>query len=134
MSRQNWQLHPQLARDCHRLGRLGSAQLLLHRNAALHWFILVPETDALDLLDLPIASREQLMADAAIVANFLKTGLDYPRVNVGALGLLVPQLHLHVIGRREGDPCWPQPVWGNLGGDARYSDDDLGELRSRLTL
>jgi diadenosine tetraphosphate (Ap4A) HIT family hydrolase len=132
MFRDDWQLHPQLAKDCHLLGQLGSVHLLLHRNAALHWFILVPETDALDLLDLPPGPRESLLQNAAQVAEFLKTALNYSRVNVGALGLLVPQLHLHVVGRREDDPCWPQPVWGNLGGEARYSDHEILELRSRL--
>lgn len=132
MTGSDWQLHPRLAADCHILGRLPSAQLLLQRNAALHWFILVPETAALDLLDLPAGPLEQLMGDAARIARFLKQELAYPRVNVGALGLLVPQLHLHVIGRREDDPCWPAPVWGRLGGDARYSDADLDALRARL--
>jgi diadenosine tetraphosphate (Ap4A) HIT family hydrolase len=55
-----------------------------------------------------------------------------PRVNVGALGLLVPQLHLHVIGRREGDPCWPAPVWGNLEAGGSYDDAALKTLRELL--
>ncbi len=117
-----WQLHPQLAADCHYLGRGDAAHLLLHRNASLPWFILVPETDALDLLDLPRSRREALLEQAAGVGAYVKAELGYPRVNVGALGLLVPQLHLHVIGRREGDPCWPAPVWGNLKSEACYDE------------
>jgi diadenosine tetraphosphate (Ap4A) HIT family hydrolase len=127
-------LHPTLAADCHVLGCLASAHLLLHRNAALHWFILVPETAVIDLLDLPAQERDALMRDAASVARVLKDDLAYPRVNVGSLGLVVPQLHLHVVGRREGDPCWPAPVWGNLPAGAQYTVDDLQELRGKLAL
>jgi diadenosine tetraphosphate (Ap4A) HIT family hydrolase len=125
-------LHPTLAADCHVLGERDGVHLLLHRNAALHWFILVPETDALDLLDLPPPQRNRVLDYAARIAAILKGPLDYPRVNVGALGLLVPQLHLHVIGRREGDPCWPAPVWGNLEAGGSYDDAALKTLRELL--
>lgn len=133
MSTSGWTLHPQLATDCHPLGRLGSSQLLLHRNAALHWFILVPETDHLDLLDLPPSLRKELLDDAALVGEYLKDTLAYPRVNVGALGLLVPQLHLHVVGRRESDPCWPAPVWGNLPTGPEYNADEVDALRKAFS-
>ena len=128
----HWELHPTLAGDCHYLGTLNAAHLLLHRNAALHWFILVPETSELDLLDLPAAERNALMSDAAIISDFLKSELHYARVNVGALGLVVPQLHLHVVGRRDGDPCWPAPVWGNLDSGAAYSPDALSQLHAAI--
>lgn len=127
-----WQLHPTLAADCHVLGRMGDSHLLLHRNASLHWFILVPETDALDLVDLPAEACHALMDNAAEIGEVLKHALGYPRVNIGALGLLVPQLHLHVIGRRESDPCWPGPVWGALPPGAEYSDSALVELNGLL--
>jgi diadenosine tetraphosphate (Ap4A) HIT family hydrolase len=127
-----WQLHANLARDCHVLGRLEEHWLLLHRNASLHWFILVPQTRVLDLLDLPSVERELLLASAAQIGQLLKARLGYPRVNVGALGLLVPQLHLHVIGRREGDPCWPGPVWGALPPGPAYDDAALADIRQML--
>jgi diadenosine tetraphosphate (Ap4A) HIT family hydrolase len=95
----------------------------------MHWFILVPETTALDLLDLPQYQREALLDDATRVSAFVKAELEYPRVNVGALGLLVPQLHLHVIGREEGDACWPAPVWGNLIEEQHYTEEQLEQLR-----
>ena len=123
-------LHPTLQADCHDLGRRRAARLLLHRNASLHWFILVPETHCLDLLDLPDGQRGELLGAAAAVSRYLKDELGYPRVNVGALGLVVPQLHLHVIGRREGDPCWPAPVWGNLPPGPAYSEADVARLRA----
>jgi diadenosine tetraphosphate (Ap4A) HIT family hydrolase len=133
-SSKHWQLHPTLARDCHLVGRLSSAELLLHRNAALHWFILVPHTDTVDLLDLPANERDGLLSEASRISRYLKQTLGYPRVNVGALGLVVPQLHLHVIGRREDDPCWPAPVWGNLETSAEYATAQVEQVRDELSL
>jgi len=132
VSHSTWQLHPTLAADCHRLGRLPASWLLLHRNATLHWLILVPETGALDLLDLAPAQREALFEDASRVSRFLKCDLAYTRVNVGALGLVVPQLHLHVIGRRDSDPCWPGPVWGALPPGPAYRPGELARLTAAL--
>lgn len=132
MATDPWKLHPTLAADCHVLGRVPSAWLLLHRNAALHWFMLVPECACLDLFDLPATARHALLGDGARIAEVLKSAFGYPRVNVGALGLVVPQLHLHVIGRRESDPCWPAPVWGKLPPGAHYSDTALAEILRHL--
>jgi diadenosine tetraphosphate (Ap4A) HIT family hydrolase len=124
----DFRLHPRLLDDCHRLGRLPSSHLLLHRNAALPWFILVPETRVADLLDLPQSQRVAVIDDAAAISSFIKEGLGYPKVNFGAIGNLVPQLHLHVIGRRPGDCCWPAPVWGHLADEAEYAPGQLAEL------
>lgn len=125
-------LHPRLAADCHTLGRSGDAWLLLSREAALHWFLLVPDTDCSDLLDMPVAARDALLQTAADLSAVLKGPLDYPKVNLGALGNVVPQLHLHVLGRRPGDFCWPDPVWGRAGPGSVYSDDALKALRQLL--
>lgn len=125
-------LHPRLAADCHQLGRAGDARLLLSREASLHWFLLVPETDCVDLLDMPAAARDALVQTAADVSALLKGSLGYPKVNVGALGNVVPQLHLHVVGRRPGDFCWPDPVWGRPGTGSVYSEESLQTLRQLL--
>lgn len=125
-------IHPRLLDDCHRLGRLPNSHLLLHRNAVLPWFILVPETGAADLLDLPRSLRVAVMDEAAAISRFVKQELDYPKINFGAIGNLVPQLHLHVIGRRPGDCCWPAPVWGHLGDEAEYGTGHLADLSRRL--
>ena len=125
-------LHPRLAADSHCLGALRSALLLLHREAALHWFILVPATDREELTDLPRRQREGLLDDASALAEFLKAECAYPKVNVGALGNVVPQLHLHVLGRRPGDCCWPDPVWGRPLPGQVWSGDALQALIRRL--
>ncbi|AUB83353.1 HIT family protein [Candidatus Thiodictyon syntrophicum] len=118
-------IHPQLLTDCHRLGRLPATHLLLHRNAAVPWFILVPETTLANLLDLPTGQREAVLADCKRVSDFLTGTLACPRVNVAWIGNLVPQLHVHVVGRDPGDACWPRPVWGHL---ERVRDYRPGEV------
>jgi diadenosine tetraphosphate (Ap4A) HIT family hydrolase len=129
----NAELHPQLLADSHLLGRMPSGHLLLSRNSSLHWFILVPETDREDVLDLPPALLQQVMADCQSVSQVLKQHLGYPKVNFAGLGNVVPQMHLHIIGRREGDACWPQPVWGNLPATADWSPESVAELTQMLT-
>jgi diadenosine tetraphosphate (Ap4A) HIT family hydrolase len=113
-------IHERLLTDCHRLGRLPATHLLLHRNAALPWLILVPETGLDNLLDLPPGEREAVLADCARVCDYLRGPLGCPKVNVAWIGNLVPQLHIHLIGRRPGDACWPLPVWGHLARSLDY--------------
>jgi diadenosine tetraphosphate (Ap4A) HIT family hydrolase len=125
-------IHPQLLDDCHYLGSLPATEVLLHRNASLPWFILVPETRMQDFLDLPDEHREAVSADCALVSRFIKEVLGFGKVNFAGLGNVVPQLHLHIIGRTTVDPCWPQPVWGNLEDSEAYSRDQVLDWQSAL--
>jgi diadenosine tetraphosphate (Ap4A) HIT family hydrolase len=128
----DFSLHPQLLADCHPLGRLSASHLLLHRNAAVTWLILVPETDLDNLLDLPIAQRDGVLADCTRVSDYLTTVLCCPKVNVAWIGNLVPQLHIHVVGRSPTDPCWPMPVWGHLTEVCDYTSDEVDAIRAGL--
>lgn len=128
----DFELHPQLATDCHQLGRLGEAQLLLNRNAAVPWLILVPEVAQQELLELPAERQAELLADCSRLGAFIKRRFGCPKLNFAALGNVVPQLHLHVIGRRSDDACWPAPVWGHLQASASYSAVEVERLRSAL--
>lgn len=109
-------VHPRLLADCHRLRRFALSHVLLHRNAGLPWLILVPEVGAeiAELHELDAAQRRALDEELDAVARFLKQGLGAHKINVAAIGNIVPQLHVHVVGRRRDDPCWPGVVWGNL--------------------
>lgn len=113
-------IHTQLLNDCYYLGRLPATEVLLHRNASVPWFILVPETDLTDILDLQREHRDAVMTDCALVSSFLKQILGLQKVNFAGLGNVVPQMHLHIIGRAPVDPCWPLPVWGNLNDTEAY--------------
>lgn len=125
-------IHPQLLADCHYLGSLTGAEVLLNRNAALPWFILVPDTQLNDLLDLPEHHRDRVMADCAAISAYIKQVLGFSKVNFAGLGNVVPQMHLHIIGRQQGDPCWPQPVWGHLEAGEQYEHQQLLAWQSDL--
>jgi len=129
---QDVQIHPQLLADCHYLGWLPACALLLHRNAVLPWFILVPDTAFNDVLDLPQEHRDAVITDCASVSAFIKEVLGYDKVNFAGLGNVVPQMHLHVIGRSEKDAAWPQPVWGALQETAAYTRQQLDDIRYGL--
>jgi diadenosine tetraphosphate (Ap4A) HIT family hydrolase len=118
-------IHQQLQDDCHLLGRFESCAVLLHRNAALPWFILVPTTDLEDVLDLSAMELGQVIRECQHISAFLKKHLRLSKVNFAGLGNVVPQMHLHVIGRSEHDACWPQPVWGNLVHSETYEPATL---------
>ena len=120
-------IHPQLEADCHLLGRFADSTLLLNRNAALPWFILVPDTELADVLDLPAAELEETIEECRRVSRFLKEYLGHDKVNFAGLGNVVPQMHLHIIGRATGDACWPSPVWGHLQASAEYEAVTLRE-------
>jgi len=118
-------IHSQLLADCHRLGRFDACGVLLHRNALLPWFILVPDTALEDILDLPGERLNQVTAECQRISCFLKQSLGYSKTNFAALGNVVPQMHLHIIARSSEDACWPQPVWGNLMETAAYAAETL---------
>lgn len=126
-------LHPQLAADCHLLAQAPSGLVLLHRNATLPWLILVPDTSAVDLLTLPPEFRTAVLADCARLDHYLRRRWQVTKVNVAALGNLVPQLHLHLVGRRVGDACWPLPVWGHLTETAAYGDLEVVEIAAEIS-
>lgn len=124
-----FKLHSQLQQDCHYIADLGCARVLLNRNAEIPWFILVPRGDFRDLDDMPRLGRQRLLDESDRVANILRDQFDAEKINVAALGNMVPQLHLHVIGRRSDDHCWPNPIWGNLSETSDWQAEKLAELK-----
>ena len=109
------ELHPQLLNDTHRIGRLPLSHCLLMDDARYPWIILVPELDhpAREIYQLDALQRQQLLEESCLIQQLLNEQFDPKKLNVGALGNIVPQLHLHHIARNEDDPAWPGPVWGH---------------------
>ena len=106
-------LHPQLARDTAQVGDLPLARVLLMNDANYPWLILVPRRDgAVELIDLAEEEQRQLTREIAQVSHALKTITACDKLNVAAIGNVVPQLHVHIVARRRGDAAWPKPVWG----------------------
>ena len=109
----DFDLHPQLAADTIEAARWDCCRVLLMNDAAYPWLILVPQRPGLRELhklsadDLALATAEIVRASRALEELF-----QPEKINVAALGNMVPQLHIHVIARFEDDPAWPKPVWG----------------------
>lgn len=94
----------------------------------MRWFILVPETDATEWHELPGGLRDQLLIASSLLGTMLKGEEGCDKINVAAIGNVVPQFHFHVIGRWRSDPYWPGVVWGrSLPGQA-YEIDEVRKL------
>ncbi len=124
-------LDPRLAADTHRLGALPLSELLLTDNALLPWFVLVPRVDETELYRLEPATRRQLDDETATVARFVAGAFPVDKLNVAALGNVVAQLHVHVVGRRRDDFAWPGVVWGRSEREA-YADTAVAVIRERV--
>jgi diadenosine tetraphosphate (Ap4A) HIT family hydrolase len=111
-------LDPRLETSSILLVDLALCQARLQADARWPWIVLIPrreglrELEALDPHDLDILMREVLSAGRAVRAIGASVGRPVEKLNVGALGNVVAQLHIHVVGRRSDDPAWPGPVWG----------------------
>jgi diadenosine tetraphosphate (Ap4A) HIT family hydrolase len=125
-------LHPQLAADCHLLGSFEEGQLLLHRNASLPWLLLVPDTEEELLYRIAEPLRSQIIDRWHALAAWMHGHFECDRVNTAAIGNVVPQLHLHIVGRRAGDPAWPGVVWGHPLPDSSWTAKQLEALRAAL--
>ena len=109
----SWTLHPQLASDTVNLGDLPLCQVLVIQDANYPWLLLVPRRpDVVEVLDLDEVEQAQLMTETTRVARALREITKCDKLNIAALGNVVPQLHVHVIARRKTDAAWPRPVWG----------------------
>jgi len=120
-----YELHPQLAADTHPLATLALCDLRLMDDANYPWLVLVPRVaGARELIDLEAAQRRLLSDEIDLASRLLRDAFRPFKLNVAALGNLVPQLHVHVIAREEGDPAWPAPVWGRVAARP-YAPEEL---------
>jgi len=125
-------LHPTLARDTVEVARLPLCRVLLMRDRRFPWLILVPGRDAVrEIHELDAADRSRLIEETARASRVLSGLVQPDKINVGALGNVVPQLHVHVVARFAADAAWPGPVWGS-GLPEPYPAEDLAALRARL--
>ena len=107
-----WHLHPQLADDTHPVASWPLCEVRLMDDANHPWLILVPRVaEAVEVTDLDAAQQVALMQEIDRAGRALQVFRPY-KLNVAALGNLVPQLHVHVIARYQEDIAWPRPVWG----------------------
>lgn len=124
-------MHPVLAKDCHQLGVWRDMHILLHKDAHVRRFILVPKTLQIQWHELPPAVQGHILAGVMALSALLTSDLNCDKVNLGAIGNMVPQFHFHVVGRWQRDPYWPGVVWGRSAPGCVYTQDEVEELQSR---
>jgi diadenosine tetraphosphate (Ap4A) HIT family hydrolase len=138
MSSTAWSLHPQLEKETVNIGDLPLSRVLVVDDANYPWLLLVPRrADARDIIDLDEVEQAELMTEIVRVSRALRAVTACDKLNVAALGNVVPQLHVHVIARRVNDAAWPKPVWGQapaLAHDPLELEAFIRELRRRIWL
>jgi diadenosine tetraphosphate (Ap4A) HIT family hydrolase len=121
-------LDPRLAADTLEVVDLALSRVLLMNDSRYPWLILVPRRAGLrEIVDLDAEARGRLMEEIALASHFVRGLPGVEKINVGALGNVVSQLHVHVLGRAAGDPAWPGPVWG-AGAAVRYAPERAAAL------
>lgn len=119
-------IHPQLEKDTVLLGHISLCEVRLMNNALYPWIILVPAQDRLtEITDLSTEQQITLIREISLVSSAMQNAYQPDKMNVAALGNIVPQLHIHIIARFKDDEAWPNPVWGT--GSKAYSDTGLQE-------
>ncbi len=131
-----FQLHPRLQQDCITIGRFELCRLLMMNDSQYPWFILVPEkADISEIYQLTKPDREILTEESSYLAENLAELYQADKMNIAAIGNMVPQLHIHHIVRYQTDKAWPAPVWGKFDA-VPYTEqqitDNLARLRKQL--
>jgi len=132
MSELDFAIDARLRADTRHVASLALSDVLLMNDARFPWLVLVPRRAGLvEISDLPAAEQATLWQEANRAAQALRAAAPFDKLNLGALGNIVRQLHVHVVGRREGDAAWPGPVWGS-GRALPYDENAIRPLMLRL--
>lgn len=127
----DFELDARLAKDCLILGKLNTSLLLLMNNSLAPWFILVPQTSETELTDLSPADQAGLLEEINLLSAFIKGYFEISKLNIAAIGNIVGQLHIHVVGRDPSDFCWPNVVWGTSE-QKPYTTERVNEITAAL--
>jgi diadenosine tetraphosphate (Ap4A) HIT family hydrolase len=125
-------IHPKLKQDTIHLGSLNDQTLLLMNNSLVPWFIVLPKTDKTELYQLPRAERSQLDTNIDFLSGFISQHFKADKLNVAAIGNVVSQMHIHIVGRYKDDYCWPDVVWGNPQKNP-YQQQEIRDVLELLT-
>lgn len=118
-------LHERLHAGGIDFGSHGKCKILLKKNAAFPWFILVPKVEGhiADLHQLEITDYESVMQTIREISQFMESHFKPDKINVAAIGNIVPQLHIHIVARYQTDPAWPDVIWGHDERKAYQAND-----------
>ncbi|QCG68738.1 HIT domain-containing protein [Pseudomonas veronii] len=125
-------LDQRLQQDTLTIGDFPLCRLLLSNDSNYPWFILVPRINSIsEVFQLSVIDQQKLWNETTTLAQLLSEGFGADKMNIGALGNVVSQLHVHVIVRKRDDMAWPAPVWGKH--PARpYTEEQVAAIRARL--
>jgi len=127
-----FELDGRIARDSDLIATLDLCQLRIQNDSRWPWLVMVPQrADMTEIFELSEADQAHLSAEVNQVSAALKATTGATKINVGALGNIVRQLHVHVIARFEGDANWPGPIWG-YGSAEPYDGEKMQALMNRL--
>ena len=126
-------LHQKLKDDCIELGVLPNSLLLLMNNSLVPWFILVPKTTVLELHELNELEQTELLANINCLSEFVVKFFNADKMNIASIGNIVNQMHIHVIGRKHDDFCWPGVVWGTTD-RVDYEKEEISRIREGLKI
>ncbi|MDO6695545.1 HIT domain-containing protein [Aliiglaciecola sp. 3_MG-2023] len=132
MHNADFQLDPQLAKDCFEVCDLPLSKILLLNDLQYPWFIQVPRVNNVsEIIDLNEAQQSQLWYESKILSESIKHVFQPFKLNIAALGNMVSQLHIHHIARFQNDVAWPKPVWG-VATPKHYESADSTTLMDKM--
>jgi len=132
MNRMDFVLDTRLEADTCHVSSLALCEVRLMNDSRFPWLVLVPREQGLvEICDLPPEGQATLWREVTRASEALRAIAPFDKLNLGALGNIVRQLHVHVVGRREGDAAWPGPVWGS-GKAVPYVPDALESSITQL--
>ena len=131
MIQEEWFLHPNLETKLF-ITDLPLCRVLLEDEAHYPWIFLVPRRiNIARIMDLSSEDQGQLVLEVDFAQKILWNSFSLTQINVAAIGNKTPQLHLHIIGRKEGDPAWPNTVWDHPI-KKKYADEQREEILKLL--
>ena len=126
-----FKLDNRIENDSFFMQEIKNFQIRLMNVQEFFWIVLIPiKPNLIELSDLEVDERNELLNFAIDLGNYIKSNQDFDKVNIGMLGNVVAQLHLHIVLRNKDDPAWPGPVWGWKS--TSNLDEETKKIRSKL--
>ena len=126
-----FKLDNRIENDSFFMQEIKNFQIRLMNVQEFFWIVLIPiKPNLIELSDLEVDERNELLNFAIDLGNYIKSDQNFDKVNIGMLGNIVSQLHLHIVLRNKDDPAWPGPVWGWKS--TSNIDEETKQIRSKL--
>ena len=126
-----FKLDNRIENDSFFMQEIKNFQIRLMNVQEFFWIVLIPiKPNLIELSDLEVDERNELLNFAVDLGNYIKSDQNFDKVNIGMLGNVVSQLHLHIVLRNKDDPAWPGPVWGWKS--TSNIDEETKQIRSKL--